>query len=159
MVADRFLPRVLPPAVFFGLGLIADVVRTGVPRALEIREGDHVCLVGKTLAERMQHFNRWETLLHQRFPRHLLVVCNLAWPADEVVPRPRAEGFGTPEEHLTFSKTDVVLAFFAFNESFARPAGVAAFKKDLGEWVAATLKANYSGNGAPQLALVSPIAH
>ena len=80
---------------------------------LEIREGDHICLIGNTLAERMQFegHNHWETLLHQRFPKHHLVVRNLAWPADEVVLRPRAEGFGTPDEHLTFCKADVIIAF------------------------------------------------
>ncbi|MDP3071609.1 MAG: GDSL-type esterase/lipase family protein, partial [Opitutaceae bacterium] len=129
------------------------------PSVLAIREGDSICLVGNTLAERLQHFNHWETRLHQRFPRHRLVVRNLAWPADEVVLRPRAEGFGTPEEHLAFSKADVILAFFGFNEAFAGPGGLEKFKADLDEWLGATLKANYSGKGAPRVALVSPIAH
>jgi glucose/arabinose dehydrogenase/azurin len=129
------------------------------PRTLELREGDHLCLIGNTLAERLQHFNGWETLLHQRFPRHQLVVRNLAWPADEVVLRPRAQGFGDPDQHLAFSQADVVLAFFGFNESFAGPAGLDAFRRDLDTWLSATLKANYSGRGPPRVALVSPIAH
>ena len=59
---------------------------------LEIREGDHICLIGNTLAERMQFqgHNHFETLLYQRFPKHKLVVRNLAWSADEVALRPRA---------------------------------------------------------------------
>ncbi|MBM3853981.1 MAG: hypothetical protein FJ399_12635, partial [Verrucomicrobia bacterium] len=129
------------------------------PHTLELREGDHLCLVGNTLAERLQHFNGWESLLHQRFPRHQLVVRNLAWPADEVVLRPRAQGFGDPDQHLAFSQADVVLAFFGFNESFAGPAGLDAFRRDLDAWLTATLKANYSGRGPPRVALVSPIAH
>jgi len=128
-------------------------------KPLELRPGDTICLVGNTLAERMQHHNHWETLLYQRFPQHRLIVRNLSWPADEVALRPRADGFGTPEEQLTFSKADVILAFFGFNESFAGPNGVAAFKEQLGAWTAATLNANYSGKGAPRIALVSPIAH
>lgn len=44
--------------VFVGLCLVIQALRAAVPHALEIREGDHVCLVGNTLAERVQHFNR-----------------------------------------------------------------------------------------------------
>jgi len=150
-----------PSLLFLALALFAATgVRAAVaPRTLAIREGDTICLIGNTLAERLQHHNHWETLLHQRFPQHRLVVRNLAWPADEVVLRPRAAGFGTPEEHLTFSKADVVLAFFGFNESFAGPAGLPQFRSDLDTWLTATLQANYSGRGTPRVALVSPIAH
>lgn len=127
---------------------------------LELKPGDHICLIGNTLAERMQFegHNHWETLLHQRFPKHHLVVRNLAWPADEVVLRPRAEGFGTPDEHLTFSKADVVIAFFGFNESFAGEAGLEKFKTDLEDWIKHTKEQSYNGKGAPRIALVSPIA-
>jgi hypothetical protein len=67
--------------------------QTTRPKALELRDNDHICLIGNTLAERMQFpgHNHWETLLYQRFPKHNLVVRNLSWPADEVVLRPRAE--------------------------------------------------------------------
>ncbi len=129
------------------------------PRTLEVRPGDRLALIGNTLAERLQHFNHWEALLHQRFPQHQLVVRNLAWPADEVVLRPRAEGFGDPDQHLTFVQADVVLAFFGFNESFAGPAGIPDFKRDLDTWLGATLKAVYNGKTPPRVALVSPIAH
>jgi glucose/arabinose dehydrogenase/azurin len=128
---------------------------------LEIRPNDHICLIGNTLAERMQFegHNHWEARLHQRFPQHKLVVRNLSWPADEVVLRPRAEGFGTPDEHLTFSRADVIIAFFGFNESFAGEKGLAGFKSDLETWIRETKARDYSGKGAPRLALVSPIAH
>jgi len=113
------------------------------PARLELQPGDHVCLIGNALAERMQHDNHWETLLHQRFPKHNLVVRNLAFTADEVdiktelvidnsnyskgdkvLPaRLRSQNFGSPDQHLAFSKATVVLACFGFNESFAGPAG------------------------------------
>lgn len=136
------------------------VAQTPAPKTLEIHENDHICLIGNTLAERMQFkgHNHWETLLYQRFPKHNLVVRNLSWSADEVVLRPRAEGFGTPDEHLTFSKADVVIAFFGFNESFKGEAGLPQFKADLEEWIKHTQAQNYSGKGAPRIALVSPIA-
>lgn len=149
------------------------------PARLELQPGDHIALIGNALAERMQHDNHWETLLHQRFPKHNLVVRNLAFTADEVdikteitienssyskgdkvLPaRLRSQNFGSPDQHLAFSKATVVLAFFGFNESFAGPAGIAKFKADLAHFIEHTRKQNYSGAGAPRLALVSPIAH
>src|SRR5262249_22738188 len=62
-------------AVFAG----GETVRAGV---LELRKGDHICLVGNALGERMQFMNEWETLLYRRFPQHELVVRNLCFPAD-----------------------------------------------------------------------------
>ncbi len=130
------------------------------PPNLELKQGDHICFIGNSLAAGMSQpgHNHFEALLYQRFPTLNLVVRNLAWPADEVVLRPRALGFGDPDEHLTFSKADVVMAFFGFNESFKGPAGVEPFKADLDAWVQHTLKQNYSGKGAPRVVLVSPIA-
>jgi glucose/arabinose dehydrogenase/azurin len=157
------MPRSLNPMKARLLPTLCALIASAVgstAATLEIREGDHICLIGNTLAERMQFegHNHWETLLHQRFPKHKLVVRNLAWPADEVVLRPRAEGFGTPDEHLTFCKADVVIAFFGFNESFAGEAGLEKFKSDLEEWIKHTKSQDYSGKGAPRIALVSPIA-
>lgn len=51
--------------------------------AVELKIGDHICLVGNGLGEALQHSNDWETLLHTRFPQHQLVVRNLCFPADE----------------------------------------------------------------------------
>ncbi|MDZ4686090.1 MAG: SGNH/GDSL hydrolase family protein, partial [Planctomycetaceae bacterium] len=51
---------------------------------LELQKGDHICLVGNTLAERMQHFGWLETLLVARFPEHDLTFRNLGYSADEI---------------------------------------------------------------------------
>jgi len=48
------------------------------PTPLTLQPHDHVILVGNTLAERMQYFGNFETLLHARFPRHELYVRDLA---------------------------------------------------------------------------------
>lgn len=151
----RLLTLLLPALLCF-----AGIRLDAAPATLDIREGDHICIIGNTLAERMQFpgHNHFETLLYQRFPKHNLVVRNLSWSADEVVLRPRAEGFGTPDEHLTFSKADVVIGFFGFNESFAGEAGLTKFKEDLEEWIKHTKAQSYNGKGAPRIALVSPIA-
>lgn len=125
---------------------------------LELKPGDHICLIGNSLAARMSQpgHSHFEALLYQRFPKHNLVIRNLAWPADEVALRPRALGFGTPDEHLAFSKADVVIAFFGFNESFKGPAGLESFRADLDGWIVHTQQQNYSGKGAPRIVLVSP---
>src|SRR4051812_24868915 len=56
---------------------------------LELRAGDHVCIIGNTLAERMQHDGWLETLLHSRFPQHELVLRNLGYSGDELTTRLR----------------------------------------------------------------------
>ena len=49
------------------------------PAGLELQTGDHICLVGSGLGERMQHRNHWEVLLHQLYPEKQLVVRNLCF--------------------------------------------------------------------------------
>jgi lysophospholipase L1-like esterase len=126
---------------------------------LELKPGDHVCLIGNTLADRMQHDGWLETLLHARFPQHELVIRNLGFSGDELKLRLRSAGFGTPDEHLTFNKADVIFAFFGYNESFAGEAGLEGFKKDLTDFIKHTLAQRYNGKSAPKLVLFSPIAH
>ncbi|HEY0551568.1 MAG TPA: HEAT repeat domain-containing protein, partial [Verrucomicrobiae bacterium] len=125
---------------------------------LELRPGDHIAIIGNTLADRMQHSGYFEALAHQKFPKHKLVFRNLAMAADEVTTRPRSDSFGTPDEWLTKVQADVVFAFFGFNESFKGAEGLAKFQDDLTKFIADTRKANYSGKGAPRLVLFSPIA-
>ena len=98
---------------------------------LKLEKGDHVVLVGNTLAERMQYFGGFETLLHRRFPELELVVRNLGWSADELTLRPRSKDFRDHGHTLADHKPNVLLAFFGFNESFAGEKGVAKFETDL----------------------------
>lgn len=125
---------------------------------LKIQKGDHICLVGNALGERMQHRNHWETLLYQRFSDQELVVRNLCFPGDEPLERLRSLNFGTPDDHLKHSQPDAILFFFGFNESFAGHAGLKSFTNDLTKLVKETKTKNYSGKGAPRVVLVSPIA-
>lgn len=64
----------------------------------------------------------------------------------------------TPDAWLNEVKADVILAFFGYNESFNGPGGLDAFKQELTGFIEHTLKQNYNGKSAPQLALVSPTA-
>lgn len=126
---------------------------------LVLREGDHISLLGNALADRMQHDGWFETLLQARFPEHHLSFRNLGFAGDELTVRMRCDNFGSPDDWLTRCKTDVVFAFFGYNESFAGPAGLSKFKQDLGNFIAKSLEHQYNGKTPPRLVLFSPIAH
>ena len=125
---------------------------------LELKKGDRIVLVGNTLAERMQYFGNFETLLYSRFPDLDLIVHDLGWSADELTLRPRSAHFEDHGHELKDEKPDVVIAAFGFNESFAGPVGLAKFKKDLEAFVQSTTSTKYNGKAAPRLVLLSPIA-
>ena len=124
-----------------------------------VKPGDHISLIGNTLADRMQHDGWLETHFQSRFPKHELVFRNLGFSGDELTLRLRSANFGSPDLWLTKTKTDVVLAFFGYNESFAGAAGLPKFKADLDEFLKHTLAQKYNGQGSPRLVLFSPIAH
>ena len=145
-------------------------------QAFALQPNDHISIIGNTLAERMQYDGWLETMLQARFPKHELVIRNLGFSGDEINTRPRSKNFGTPDEWLsglaqpiggyednrfagTNTKADVVFAFFGYNESYAGQAGLEAFKKELGAWIAHTLAQKYNGRSAPRVVLFSPIAH
>ena len=125
---------------------------------IEIRPGDHLSIIGNTLADRMQHDGWLETLLQARFPAYKLVIRNLGFSGDELKVRLRSANFGTPDEWLSRTKTDVVFAFFGYNESFAGGEGLAAFRSDLDAFIKHTLAQKYNGQSAPRLVVFSPIA-
>jgi len=156
---------VLKPAlpIVLGAWLVA-VCSTQFPAAahaatLELQPGDHVSLIGNTLADRMQYDGWLETYLHERFPQHELVIRNLGFSGDELTLRLRSQDFGTPDDWLTRTKTDVVLAFFGYGESFGDAAGLEKFRADLAAFIDHTLAQKYNGQSAPRLVLVAPLAH
>jgi lysophospholipase L1-like esterase len=142
----------------------------------ELRQHDHICIIGNQLAERMQYEGWLDTLLHARFPQHDLVIRNLGFSGDEVATRLRSKNFGSPDEWLsgvgeeiggykenrfedTNTKADVIFAFFGYNESYGGDAGLPAFRKQLEDWITHTLAQKYNGKTAPRIVLFSPIAH
>jgi hypothetical protein len=66
--------------------------------------------------------------------------------------------FESPDEWLTMLKTDIIIAFFGYNESFQGPKGLENYKAELEAFIHHTQSTAYNGNNPPQLALVSPIA-
>jgi hypothetical protein len=142
----------------------------------QLQPKDHIAIIGNAMAERMQYDGWLETMLHARFPRHELVVRNLGFSGDEINTRLRSKNFGSPDEWLSAkaapvggyqdnrldganTKADVVFAFFGYNESYAGQEGLAAFQKQLGDWLTHTLAQKYNGKSAPRVVLFSPIAH
>lgn len=143
------------------LSLLVLIVPLGAraDEPFKLKEGDHIGIVGNTLADRMQHDGWLETYLQTRFPKHNLVVRNLGYSGDELTLRLRSANFGSPDEWLTRIKADVVFAFFGYNESFAGEAGLDKFKKDLEAFIKSTTKQQYNGKSPARLVLFSPIAH
>lgn len=159
MTRQRTRPWMALAAVWTLVGISAASLRADATDAFALQQGDHVCIVGNTLAERLQHDGWLETYLQIRSPGRDVVIRNLGYSGDELTLRLRSAGFGTPDEHLTFSKADVVLAFFGYNESFGGAEGLGKFKDDLASWIQHTLAQKYNGESSPRLVIFSPIAH
>src|SRR5690606_26773069 len=160
------------------VGLLLSSPSTTARQAVgfELRPGDHVAIIGNTLAERLQYDGWLETFIHARFPEHDLTFRNLGFSGDEVATRLRSKNFGTPDEWLSGvaepiggrnenrfegvnTRADVIFAFFGYNESFAGEAGLPAFRQQLRDWLTHTLAQRYNGRSAPRVVLFSPIAH
>lgn len=139
--------------------LLSTLVHITSAAEFELRQGDHICYVGNTLADRMQHHGWLETMIQSRFSNRELVFRNLGFSADELQTRPRSSNFGDPDSHLTHSRADVVFAFFGYNESFQDDAGLDAFRDDLREFLDHTSSHRYNAHSAPRIVLFSPIAH
>src|SRR5690349_1543047 len=99
--------------------------------SVTIQPGDHISIIGNTLADRMQHDGWLEAYLYSRFPGHDLAIRNLGFSVDELTLRLRSANFGTPDEWLVANDTDVILAGFGSSEAYAGEAGLAKFKTEL----------------------------
>jgi mono/diheme cytochrome c family protein/glucose/arabinose dehydrogenase/lysophospholipase L1-like esterase len=137
---------------------LAGGAQAAEPGKVELHRGDHIAIIGSGLADRLQHDGWLETLLQKANPQDELVIRNLAFSGDEILETEITDTGASREQWLGTVKADVVLAFYGFNESFAGTDGLAKFKQDLDAFIKDKRKANYSGKGAPQLVLFSPIA-
>ncbi len=129
------------------------------PARVELKTGDRICVIGNALAERQQYFGHFETLLQKHLADKHLSIRNLGYCGDEVRFRPRSLNFGSPDDHLSLRKADVIFAYFGFNESFAGEKGLPTFERELEEFITHTLAQKYNGVSAPRLVLFSPIPH
>ncbi|MCX6839860.1 MAG: GDSL-type esterase/lipase family protein [Verrucomicrobia bacterium] len=125
---------------------------------LELKPGTRIALIGNSLFDRMRDDGQFEALMHQRFAKEKLVFRNLSWSADEVALRPRPDGFGDLNQHLTEHQADVILAAFGFNESFKGEKGLAEFETLLKACLIELKSHRYNGTSEPKIVLVSPTA-
>ncbi|MEQ8791877.1 MAG: GDSL-type esterase/lipase family protein [Pirellulaceae bacterium] len=125
---------------------------------LNLQPHARIALVGNSLAERMNLYGHFETLLHSRFPNRELKVRNFGWPADEVGNQQRPNNYTTLDNPLEEFAPDTFFCFFGFNESFAGEEGIPFFKQRYGQYLD-DLTSRFSKDGAaPAFVLVSPIA-
>ena len=96
---------------------------------LEFFEGERVALVGNSTAEKMNLYGHFETRLHLRFADKKVIFRNFARPADEVGNRQRPGNYDLLDDPLYNFSPDTVFCFFGYNESYAGPSGVDAFKR------------------------------
>jgi len=146
--------------------------------------GETLVFLGNGLAERMEHGNVFETLLHRQFPERRITFRNLGFPGHTPGFRPEAgrsspwafpgaeqfrpeikghfgEGhYPAPDEWLRIVEASTLVAFFGFNESFAGLEGVDTFKAELTAFVNHTRSRSYvaGGTAPPRLVLATPIA-
>ncbi len=149
-----------------------------------IDDGDRIALIGNNLGSRMMQFGLFETELHMRYPDAKLFIRNMCDPGDtpgfrphpgrmtpwafpgaeafqtELAQNSHSEGhFETPDEWLTRLKSDMIIGFFGFNESFEGLEKLENFKDELEALIRHTRKQKYNGIDTPRLVLVSPIAY
>jgi mono/diheme cytochrome c family protein/glucose/arabinose dehydrogenase len=153
------------------------------PEIIKIKKGSHISMIGGNLGSRMINYDYFETEMHVRYPDSSLFIRNMCDGGDTPGFRPHAsrnlpwafagaekfqteyatnsnsEGhFDSPDQWLSRLKTDVIIAFFGYSESFQGTTGVANFKAELNAFIKYSLSQKYNGVNAPQLAIVSPIA-
>lgn len=170
--------------ILFGLIVIAfSAFQFSEPDSLKLKKNSRIILLGGNLGSRMMNYGHFETEMQVRYPDSLLYIRNMCDGGDTPGFRPHAsrnlpwafpgaekfqteyaknsnsEGhFESPDEWITRLKTDIIIAFFGYSESFQGKEGLDNYKAELDAFIKHTLSQKYNGTTSPQLAIVSPIA-
>lgn len=139
--------------------LLPSCTHRSAVQPLDPARNSHIVFIGNTFAERLQHFDYFEALLYKSFPDRDLTVRNLGWSADEVALQPRPLNFGSLDEHLSKEKADIIFACFGLNEAFKGSDSLDVFRQNLTGFLQHLQQQKYNGQKAPEIVLVSPIAH
>ena len=123
-----------------------------------IRPGEHVAIVGNTLADQFRTHGYLETLLMEQTKANPISMRNLGWAGDTLTKRDRPTNFPSHTETLKQFETDLIIAFFGYGESFAGTAGLSEFKQNLRTYIESHQNQSYSGDKPVRLVMVSPIA-
>ncbi|MCA9083729.1 MAG: c-type cytochrome [Planctomycetaceae bacterium] len=127
---------------------------------LQFLKGERIAFLGNSLAERMNLFGHFETLLHTRFPDKELVIRNFARPAEEVGVQQRSADYTALDDPQLAFGADTYFCFFGFNESYAGAEGVENFKQQYQRYLK-MITDRYPRDDAkspPRFVLVSPVA-
>lgn len=151
----RVHPPFEPTDAKYG-GAIPGRIPADLPAMWEPRPNARIAFVGNTMAERMSFFGNFETMLHLTWPHKNVHVRNLGWSADTPSFQPRPANFGSMEDHLASIQADTVFGFFGFNESFAGPEGLDAFRAELDDWIRRVRNRRLPDGTLPEIILVSP---
>ena len=127
---------------------------------LAFLKNERVAFLGNSQAERMNLFGHFETLLHSRFPQQELVVRNFARPAEEVGVQQRSADYTLLDDPQRAFGADTYFCFFGFNESYAGPDGLDAFRQKYHQYLDAVAQRypRDDTGAAPRFVIVSPIA-
>ncbi|MEP1085424.1 MAG: PVC-type heme-binding CxxCH protein, partial [Algoriphagus sp.] len=167
--------------VLFTLGLLT--FQCTQKETFELQPNARIAIIGNNLGSRMMDYGSFETELQLRNPDKNLFIRNMADPGDTPGFRPRSSTndpwafpgaaefqqeyatpsgsighFEKPDEWLTRLKTDFVIAFFGYSESFQGEEGLENYKAELDAFIKHTLRQQYHDTLSPKLAIVSPIA-
>ena len=153
----RPIPKMIKSIHFFLFGTLLTMSCAQAQFAFE--KGDRVCVIGNSLADRMQHDGWMETLIQRENPQLQLSFRDLAVCGDEVAKRPRSENVPNTEALLAQCKADVILCFFGYNESFQGQPGLEKFKSDYSAMIDNYKAKNFNGKGTLRFVLFSPIAN
>ena len=154
-----------------------------LPQTLTLKNHAQIALVGGNLGSRMINYDHFETELHLRYPQSNLSVRNLCDGGDTPGFRPHSarnlpwafptaaqfqseyannsgsEGhLETHDEWMSRLKTDIVIGFFGFSESYEGVEKIQNYKAELTAFIQHTRTQKYNGLSAPTIVLVSPIA-
>src|SRR5690625_1269910 len=117
-----------------------------------------VVMVGNGFAERMQHYNYFETLIYKNFPEKNLRFRNLGWSGDEIDFQTRPLNFPSQKELLYEHRADIIFACYGMNESYRGVDSLESFGRNLEEYLRDLKGEMYNGKTPPELVLISPIA-
>ena len=121
-----------------------------------------IAAVGNSLAERMNLYGYFETLMHTRYPNAEIQFRNFGWPADAVDFQQRPSNYTKIDDPLEVFRPGRFMCFFGYNESFAgRDAdAIARFVDDYRDYIAKmTDRFKREDGRVPSFVLVGPIAY
>jgi len=123
---------------------------------VELQQGDTICVIGNSLADRMQHDGWVEAVVQSETKGMELSWRDMGYSGDTLMKRSRSRGWWSAEQYLSHAKADVIFAFFGYNESFSNDTD--QFEADLKEMVGKYKGQKFNGSSAPRIVLFSPIA-